>query len=381
MLWAVIIFITLAIAFYCLARSWNSQGIHDHDDPLVSILIPAYKSEKTIERCLQSIKRLDYKKKEVIVVNDYPDRTPEITRKFGHVIINSDKRRGKSISLNEAVKKSKGSILFFMDSDTIISKNCLHKVIPWFSAKGVGVVAPRYVAMNRKGLVPRLVSLENSYNSTMFRMHMRFGSMVSFRGCGIAISRRVFEEMGGWSETLIEDTDFAAKVTHAGYKIQYEPSAVVETYEPDSISSLKRQKLRWGRGAGFAIFNNREAYANSLPALSQFLPYVFLNLAILYSFLMGIGSYLPLAVEGNYAAFSVSSMTYTLLVLGYLFAGVSAHNFIIMFPERRKWTDALYVPLYTLIYLPVVLVCYVGGIALGIADRLRHKKDLDLNHW
>ena len=378
MLWVVIGFLLLATVFVSLARAWDPRRPHGSSEPLVSILIPAYKSEKTIERCLRSVKELAYRNKEVIVVNDYPDGTPSIVKSFGYKLINNKERRGKAVSLNEAVKGAKGSILFFMDSDTVVRRDCLDKVIPWFSVKRVGVVAPKYVAMNRKGLVPRLVSLENSYNSTMFRMHMLLGSMVSFRGCGIAIDRSVFRKMGGWSKTLIEDTDFAAKVTHAGYKIQYEPRAIVETYEPDNFSDLRRQKLRWGRGAGFALFNNRKSYAGNVPGLSQFVPYVIMNLAIIISLFLSIGGTFQLS---HIEASIISSSLILASALAYIAVAVTIHNLIIMFPERMKWTDALYVPLYTVLYLPLVLVCYVGGIALGMVDRIKNKPDLNLKHW
>jgi cellulose synthase/poly-beta-1,6-N-acetylglucosamine synthase-like glycosyltransferase len=318
------------------------------------------------------VKKLDYPNKEVIVVNDYPDKTPEITKRFGFRLINNKERQGKAKSLNQAVEKSTGEILFFLDSDTTLKKDTMKKIIPWFSRKGIAVVAPKYVAKNQKGLIPRMVSLENSYNSTMFKMHMFFGSMISFRGCGIAIKRSVFKKMNGWSETLIEDSDFAAKITHAGYKIQYEPSAVVETYEPTKFSELKKQKLRWGRGSGFVILNNKRSYANNFQAILHFLPYTILSIMILVSLLMDFVLLFPLIQEFFLALLS------TIFVL---FVSLTLHNYIIMLPERIQRSDFLYIPVYTVLYLPVVLFCYVGGIAIGITDRIRHKPELDFRHW
>jgi cellulose synthase/poly-beta-1,6-N-acetylglucosamine synthase-like glycosyltransferase len=368
MFWIVIGFMGLAAAFLSLSKAWDMR--HDtiplRETPKISILVPAFRSEKTISKCLQSIKDHDYPKKEVIVVNDYPDKTPEITRKFGFKIINNTKRQGKAKSLNDAVKKATGEVLFFMDSDTVIRKDAMKKIVPWLSGKDIVAVAPQYIAENRKSLVPRLVSLENSYNSTMFKMHMLFGSMVSFRGCGVAIKRDFFRKMKGWSHTLIEDTDFAAKTLHAGKKIMYEPKAIVETTEPESFAEMKKQKLRWGRGAGFAIVNNRKAYAGNLQALLQFLPYVIINIIILGYFVLNM---FPL------------SLYFLLNFLVTMFAAVTIHNFIIMFPEKRAWSDIIYMPIYTLTYLPLVLVCYVGGIFLGARDRIKHKDELNLKHW
>lgn len=392
MFWIVIGFTSLAIIFWSLGKIWerNIPKVQLTNYPNVSILIPAYKSEKTIEETLRSVKNLDYPKKEVIVVNDYPDKTPEIAKKYGFRIINNKERQGKAISLNKAVKKSHGDILFFLDSDTTIEKDCLRRIIPWFSKKDVAVVAPKYVAKNKRGFLPKLVSLENSYNSTMFKMHMIFGSMISFRGCGVAIRRDVFEKMNGWSHTLIEDTDFAAKIIQSGYKIRYEPSCIVETYEPTSFGEFKKQKLRWGRGAGFAIFNNKKAYLNNVQTLVHFIPYVILNLAILWLLFSQILMFLP-AFSFLYGhAFSYRtffSLTSWILYLIFsnlittIFVSVTIHNLIIMWPERMSRKDIFYIPLYTLTYLPLVLVLYVGGIAIGIIDRFKNKSELDFKHW
>ena len=249
--------------------------------------------------------------------------------------------------------------------------NHIRKVVPWFSIKDIGVVAPKYIAKNRKGLLPRLISLENSYNSTMFKMHTFFGSMISFRGCGIAIRRDVFEKLNGWAETLIEDSDFAVRVIHAGYKIHYEPEAIVETLEPTEFGEMKKQKLRWGRGSGFAIFNNREAYLDSFQALFHFLPYVGINLAIALSLLIDF------ILIQTMIEFLLSLLWTVFLII----VSVTIHNSIIMLPERERWSDVLYIPFYSLIYLPIVLLLYMGGIVIAIIDRIRHKPELDFKHW
>ena len=374
MLWIPIGFISLAIIFWSLGKRWEARHKVPplKEKPKVSILIPSYKSEDVIGDTLQSVKELDYPKKEVIVVNDYPDRVPEIAKEFGYKVINSSKRRGKAISLNEAAKKASGEILFFLDADTIMEKDLFKKIVPWFSDRNVAAVAPKYIARNRKGLVPRLVSLENSYNSTMFKMHMFFNSMISFRGCGIAIRRESFENLGGWSKTLIEDSDFGAKAIHSGQVIRYELSAIVKTLEPTKFSEMRNQKFRWGRGAGFSMFNNRKAYANNFQSLFHFLPYVAINLSIILVLLIDFIFLFP-----NLPEF-LNTLLYTLAVI---LVSATIHNSIIMWPEREQWTDIFYMPLYTVIYLPIVLVCYIGGIAIGINDRIKHKEELDFRHW
>ena len=53
------------------------------EDPLVSIIIPTYNSEKTLPLCLESIKRQTYKNIEVIVLDNFSiDRTVDIAKRY-----------------------------------------------------------------------------------------------------------------------------------------------------------------------------------------------------------------------------------------------------------------------------------------------------------
>jgi len=112
--------------------------------------------------------------------------------------------------------------------------------------------------------------------------------------------------------------------------------------------------------------NNKKAYANTIQSTLQFGPYVILNLIILYALLQMI---------------LAASVVNIMIFLGIIFVAVMIHNFILMWPERESNSDILYIPLYTLVYLPIVLIYYVGGIFVGIIDSLRNKPELDFKWW
>ena len=385
MLWLLVVLPLLAFSFYLVGRVWVGSKKRPplKDKPLVSFLIPAYKSEKTIRECIESVLRLDYPKKEIIVVNDYPDRTPQIAQKLGAKVINKKERQGKAKSLNEAAKTAKGKILFFLDSDTIIREDSLKKVVPWFTDKKIGVVAPRYIAMNTDRLFSRFVSMENSYNSTIFKMHMQFGSMLSFRGCGIAIRASTFRKLGGWAQTLIEDSDFAIRIMRSGLRTQYEPEAIVETYEPETFSELKKQKLRWGRGSGYAIFNNKGSYVANKQVIFNFVPYFIIVALVFLSLFAQIFSITQMIVFYTQYPFLffMGAFYYFLYLLLIVYLSLVMHNAILIVPERLERKDILYTPFFTLIYTPMILLFYVGGIVIGVVDRIKKKSDVDFKYW
>src|SRR5437016_13274445 len=70
--------------------------------PSLSILVPAYNSEKTIARCLKSILKLKYPKKvETIVINNgSTDSTAEIVKKFPSIKLVNLPNPNKAIALN-----------------------------------------------------------------------------------------------------------------------------------------------------------------------------------------------------------------------------------------------------------------------------------------
>ena len=56
--------------------------------PLVTIIIPTFNSEKTLQLCLESIRKQTYKNIDVIVVDNYStDSTVSVAKKYGAKVI------------------------------------------------------------------------------------------------------------------------------------------------------------------------------------------------------------------------------------------------------------------------------------------------------
>ncbi|MBU5678840.1 MAG: glycosyltransferase, partial [Candidatus Aenigmarchaeota archaeon] len=94
--------------------------------PLVSIIIPTYNSEKTIAKCLESIKNQSYKNIEIIVVDSFSsDGTVEISKEFRVNIIQTDWKLLGARYLG--FEKSKGNFILMMDSDQILKNESVIK--------------------------------------------------------------------------------------------------------------------------------------------------------------------------------------------------------------------------------------------------------------
>ncbi len=397
-MWIITILVTLAVLFWIFGYRWESKLKRSSINslktiPFVSIMIPAYRSESTIRETLESVKAIDYPNKEVIVVNDSPwDKTKQICDNYDVELIQNNKRMGKANALNLAAKKAKGEILFFLDSDTIVTRDCLSNLIPWFSNPKIGAVSPKFVTKNEKNLLTRLVSLENHFISSHFKTHMFFGSLISFNGCGIAIRRGVFEKTGGWPQTLTEDNDLAGKIVKNNHIIQYEPRAIVKTRGADTISELKNQRFRWGKGAMYSFFHHRKMYSKHPQFFTNVYIYILLAFAIIgISFWQTVYT---LPFLSLYVIYTLSIKELFLILSLFIIPAFSntftsvttatmGHVAILTYPEKGKpkHSDLLLIIPYIFFYLPLINFYYFKGIISGIMDKRKGKPELNFTNW
>lgn len=102
----------------------------------LSIIIPVYKVEKYVEKCLRSCAEQDISpdEYEIIVVNDgSPDKSLEIVeriaKEYHNIHIVSQENQGLSLARNKGLSLAKGDYIWFVDSDDWIEKNVLKKLI------------------------------------------------------------------------------------------------------------------------------------------------------------------------------------------------------------------------------------------------------------
>ena len=100
----------------------------------VSIIIPAYNSEKTLMNCYNSILRQTYQNFEVVTINDgSTDNTKQImesmSKKDNRFIGITIEQNGVSNARNVGVLNSSGKYLQFVDADDTLKENMLEKMI------------------------------------------------------------------------------------------------------------------------------------------------------------------------------------------------------------------------------------------------------------
>ena len=112
--------------------------------PLISIIINCFNGEKYLKDCLISVLNQSYTNWEVIFWdNQSSDNSKRIFLEFKDKrfkYYNSNNHTTLYEARNNAIKKSTGEIIAFLDTDDWWEKNKLEKQVPLFENKKIGMV-------------------------------------------------------------------------------------------------------------------------------------------------------------------------------------------------------------------------------------------------
>jgi len=116
---------------------------------MISIIITAYKEEKTIAKAIEQFLKNKISDKSEILVLAPDEQTLEIAKKLKVKTI-KDPGKGKPAALNLAFQKAKGDILILTDGDVFIDENALSSLLAPFQDKNIGAVSGHPISLNPK---------------------------------------------------------------------------------------------------------------------------------------------------------------------------------------------------------------------------------------
>jgi len=114
------------------------------ENPVLSVVIPIYKVEDYLERCVLSVINQDFKDLEVILVDDgSPDNCPQICEELAksdvRIKVIHKKNGGSSSARNAGVSIARGKYIQFLDSDDQL-ENLLEKLIDIIEGKKIDIL-------------------------------------------------------------------------------------------------------------------------------------------------------------------------------------------------------------------------------------------------
>ena len=210
-----------------------------------SIVIPTYNSAGTVGDLLKKIEPQN--PGEVIFVDDgSSDDTLKVLHRLQensglNLKIISQDHLGPASARNSGAKNASCDIVIFLDSDCIPSDNWLFEMTSPFSDPEVVGVQGTYETFNKESLIARFVGYEVAFRHD----GMKRLDSVDFLGTfSVAYLRQAFLDEGGFDTTFTdanaEDAEFSYRLRKKGFKLLFNPNAIVAHIHPSKLGSYLR---------------------------------------------------------------------------------------------------------------------------------------------
>jgi glycosyltransferase involved in cell wall biosynthesis len=270
--------------------------------PSISIILPAFNAEATIERALLAVCGPDFGVMEVIVVDDAStDGTAAICGRFPVRLLSLTRKGGPAHARNLAARIADGDLLLFLDADTCLEAGALERIAATFQADPDldGLIG----AYDDQPAAPGTLSQYRNLLHCFVHRNARRRASTFWSGCG-AIRTSTFLEHNGFDESYrrasIEDLEFGYRLSRAGRKILMDPEVQVKHLKRWTFASMVETDVR-DRGIPWTqlILRQRFMPADLNLGMVQRLSVIGVYLALLFGvaalFVLSPGRFLTIA--------------------------------------------------------------------------------------
>ena len=220
----------------------------DMSAPKVSIIIVNYNGKELLQKCLDSLLKVNYDNFEIILVdNNSTDGTVEfITKNYPSlIIIKLDSNKGFAEPNNIAAKLAKGEYLLFLNNDTIVTPNFISEMVKVMETD-------KKIAICQSLLLKPDGSVDSSgdfidhlgvvYNSKTEIDEIR--EVSSARGASMLVRSDIFEKLDGFDQKFFvtfEDVDLCWRSWILGYRVLIIPTSIVYHEGGITIKKIKSE--------------------------------------------------------------------------------------------------------------------------------------------
>ena len=216
----------------------------------VSIYVPVYNGQNTIESCINLILSQTVKPNKILVINDNStDETAEILKKYSDKIeiINNKKNLGVSYIRNLATNYLKSKFIASIDADVELSNNWLKKLLDKVNEKNVTLIGGK---MYEK-------FLKNPYNLwRSIRLKQNWGEKDILNpkfifGCNNLLNTENLDNQDMYRNDLEyyktngEDIEFSKKILNQNMNLYYCSSAICYHLQDDNHKTLSNRYWRY----------------------------------------------------------------------------------------------------------------------------------------
>ncbi len=231
------------------------------EQPLVSIISVNFNQGKVTHELIQSLEKLTYKNIEVIIVDNgsTEDLTSQLNESYDipdiNIIISKD-NLGFAGGNNLGIKQAKGEYLYFVNNDTELPPNSIQPLLERFASDtSIGIISPKIKYFTSPETIQYAgYSSINPFTARNFAIghkeidkgqHDIAKQTHYAHGAAMMIKREIIASVGMMPEVFFlyyEELDWCEQIKRKGYRIYYEPKALI--YHKESISVGKDSPLK-----------------------------------------------------------------------------------------------------------------------------------------
>jgi cellulose synthase/poly-beta-1,6-N-acetylglucosamine synthase-like glycosyltransferase len=252
----------------------NSNGDYLMNEhlPFVSVIVPVYNGERHIGNCIKSLLSLNYPSSQmeiIIVDNKSKDSTYRIIQEFPVISLIEDKIQSSYAARNTGLKRSRGEIIAFTDSDCIADKDWIIKAVEQFQDENIGCVAGRIEGYSPSNYIEEYL-VKNRDLSQDHSLKHRF---LPYPMTANAIYRRkVFDSIGLFEANWISggDADIAWRMLlHSDYRLVYCIDSLIYHNHRSTLKGFFKQRVTWSYGQVLLHKKYKAHYRNGKEDLAK----------------------------------------------------------------------------------------------------------------
>jgi len=194
----------------------------------VTVVIPVRDRHAELARCLAGLRDLPH----VIVVDDAsadPAAIKRIAAGHGAVALRRPVNGGPGAARNTGLAATGTEFVAFLDSDCVPRPGWLERLLPHFADPAVGAIAPRIVPhAEGTGWLARYEGASSTLDMGARPSIVRPGARVPYvPGAALVIRKAAAGDGFRGGMYVGEDVDFVWRMSAAGWRVRYEPAAVM----------------------------------------------------------------------------------------------------------------------------------------------------------
>ncbi|MEM7147868.1 MAG: glycosyltransferase [Verrucomicrobiota bacterium] len=245
------------------ARGWlGAGGLLDEelrvveDGPKVSVIVCSHNGGRTLRACLESLGRVRYGNREVIVVDDgsEPELAGLVSDFSGDgVRYIRQGHEGLSQARNRGAMEADGEVLVYTDDDCEVDEDWLGYLVSALEGGEYAAVGGPNIPPGDVGWVERCVGAAPGGP-----MHVMLTDEEAehLPGCNLAVRWDAFQRVGGFLREYRaagDDVDFCWRLQELGMRIGFAPAAMVWHRRRATMGAYLRQQAGYGRAEALLI--------------------------------------------------------------------------------------------------------------------------------